>query len=67
MLYFITGNKNKFEEIKAIIPKAEQLDIDLPEIQEINAREIIKQKLLEAFKLTKTGVYGIVKLYDNIV
>ena len=52
MLYFITGNKNKFEEIVAILPEVEQLDIDLPEIQEIDPHEIIKAKLLEAFNHT---------------
>jgi len=45
-LYFITGNKNKFGEVSAILPNIEQLDIDLPEIQDIDAREIIKAKLL---------------------
>ena len=35
-LYFITGNNNKFAEIKAIIPDIEQLELDLEEIQEID-------------------------------
>lgn len=48
MIYFITGNKNKLDEIKSVLPSVEQLNIDLPEIQEIDAKEIIKQKLLEA-------------------
>ena len=52
MLYFITGNKNKFEEVATILPEVEQLDIDLPEIQEIDPHEIIKAKLTEAFKHT---------------
>jgi len=47
-LYFITGNKNKFAEVNAILPNVEQLNIDLPEIQDIDAKEIIKAKLLEA-------------------
>ena len=47
-LYFITGNKNKLEEVKSILPGVEQLDIDLPEIQEIDAKEIIRKKLEEA-------------------
>lgn len=47
-LYFITGNKNKFEEVKAILGDVEQLDIDLPEIQDIDARNIVRAKLLEA-------------------
>jgi len=47
-LYFITGNKNKFAEVSAILPSVEQIDIDLPEVQDIDAKEIIKAKLLEA-------------------
>ena len=47
-LFFITGNKNKFEEVKAILGDVEQLDIDLPEIQDIEAKNIIRAKLLEA-------------------
>ena len=49
-LYFITGSKNKFEEIQSIIPNIEQLDLSLPEIQSIDAEEIIKAKLQEALK-----------------
>ena len=48
-LYFITGNKNKFAEAKAIISDLEQLDIDLPEIQDIDAHKIVRAKLKEAF------------------
>ena len=48
-LYFLTSNKNKFEEVKAVLSGVEQLDINLPEIQEIDAKEIIKAKLYEAF------------------
>ena len=47
-LYFITGNKNKFEEVKAVISEVNQLDIDLPEVQDIDAKRIIEKKLLEA-------------------
>jgi inosine triphosphate pyrophosphatase len=50
MLYVITGNTNKYEEIRAIIPNVEQLDIDLPEIQEIDAQAVIKAKIIEALK-----------------
>jgi len=49
-LYFITGNQHKFDEIKAIIPEIERLELDLPEIQEIDPEVIIKEKLLEARK-----------------
>lgn len=49
-LYFITGNKGKFEEVKAVIPEVEQLDIDLPEIQNIDPQKIIEAKLSSAFE-----------------
>lgn len=49
-IYFITGNKNKFAEAKEIIPSLRQLAIDLPEIQEIDAKKIIQAKLEEALK-----------------
>lgn len=48
-LYFITGSKYKFEEVQALIPDIKQLDIELPEIQEINAQKIVSAKLQEAF------------------
>lgn len=47
-LYFITGNRNKFLEVKSLLPEIEQLDIDLPEIQELDPKIIIKTKLKEA-------------------
>ena len=49
-LYFITGNKNKFLEIKSMIPELEQLELDLDEIQETDAKKIIEHKMKEALK-----------------
>ncbi len=52
-LYFITGNKNKFSEVKSILSEThevEQLDLDLEEIQEFDAHKIIQAKLREAQK-----------------
>lgn len=54
-LYFITGNENKFGEVKAILPNVLRLDIDLPEIQDVDPREIVKAKLLEALKHSAGG------------
>lgn len=52
-IFFLTGNMNKFHEAKALIPQLQQLDIDLPEIQEIDDKKIIKVKLLEALSRMK--------------
>ncbi len=48
VLYFITGNKNKFAEAKSILGDVEMLDIELPEIQEIDPKKIIEAKLMSA-------------------
>lgn len=47
---FITGNKTKLIEAKTAIPNLEQLDIDLLEIQELDAKKIIRHKLQQALK-----------------
>lgn len=49
-IYFITGNTNKLAEVQAIMPDVVQLAIDLPEIQELDAHQIIRAKLAAAFK-----------------
>ena len=49
-IYFVTGNKGKLAEIQAIIPSVKQLNIDLEEIQEIDAKKVIEAKIKEAFK-----------------
>lgn len=51
VLYFITGNENKYQEIKSIISEIEMKEMDLVEIQENNPQKIIEHKLLEASRL----------------
>lgn len=55
-LYFITGNKSKFQEVKSILGDVEQLDLDLPEIQEINPHIIIREKL-EVARARQEGAF----------
>src|SRR5581483_5814074 len=47
-IFFITGNKDKLREIQALLPDAQGIDMDLIEIQEIDAQKIIAAKLAEA-------------------
>lgn len=47
-LYFITGNKGKLAEVRSILGDVLLLDIPIPEIQSLDAYEIIKAKLKEA-------------------
>ncbi|MBM3269382.1 MAG: non-canonical purine NTP pyrophosphatase [Candidatus Sericytochromatia bacterium] len=47
-LFFVTGNAGKFEEVRSFVAGVEQWDVDLPEIQEMDARAIIAEKLAEA-------------------
>ncbi len=52
-LYFITGNANKLEELNEILApqiKVYQLDVELAEVQSIDAQEVIRHKLIEAAK-----------------
>jgi inosine triphosphate pyrophosphatase len=46
VITFITGNKNKLAEAQAVLPDLVGYDLDLPEIQEMNPRNIIEAKLL---------------------
>lgn len=55
-LFFVTGNKNKFLEVKQLIPSIEQLDLDLEEIQHTDSQKIITHKLLEALKHQSDGI-----------
>jgi non-canonical purine NTP pyrophosphatase (RdgB/HAM1 family) len=50
MLQFITGNEKKLAEISALLPDVKGLNIDLPEIQEIDAHKIIQAKIQAAFE-----------------
>lgn len=52
-IHFLTGSKNKLAEMQAILGNVEQLDIDLKEIQDIDAHKIIRAKLEEALKHKK--------------
>jgi inosine triphosphate pyrophosphatase len=47
-IFFITGNKDKLREIQTLIPNVQGRDMDLVEIQEIDAHKIIAAKLAEA-------------------
>lgn len=51
-IIFITGNKGKLKEAKEILKGINLInkEIDLPEIQETDARKVIEAKLLEARK-----------------
>lgn len=57
-IIFITGNPGKLREAKSIIPQIVGKELDLPEIQETDAKKVIEAKLLEARKHHK-GEYVI--------
>lgn len=59
-ILFITGNLNKLKEAKEIMPEIEGCEIDLPEIQELDTKKIIEEKLNEAIK-QKPGIELIVE------
>ncbi|MCW1949199.1 MAG: non-canonical purine NTP pyrophosphatase [Candidatus Shapirobacteria bacterium] len=49
-IYFVTGNKNKLKEVQMIMPEIEGLELDLPEIQELDHKKVVEYKLNEARK-----------------
>lgn len=51
-MYFVTSNKLKLKEIKDILPDIKQLEVEIPEIQELDANKIIEFKLNEVGKST---------------
>lgn len=55
VIYFITKNTGKFQEVQHIIPNLIQLSIDLDEIQEIDPKKIIAAKLKQATKHCNKG------------
>lgn len=52
-LYFITGNKEKLKEFKDLLPNVVEIKLDLPEIQELNPKKIVEEKLKIALKTKK--------------
>jgi len=50
-LYFITGNKGKFEQAKSILPEIKRIELDIAEIQELDTKKIIEAKLNEISKV----------------
>lgn len=48
MIYFITSNDHKFAEGKAIIPSLQRLDLELPEVQELDPHKILASKIRAA-------------------
>ncbi len=47
-LFFITGNEHKMNEVKSMLPGVQQLDVDVPEIQSLDSKEVIVAKLQAA-------------------
>lgn len=50
-ILFLTGNQHKLREVQAYLPEVSAWNIDLPEIQSADARQVIEAKLLEAARL----------------
>lgn len=47
---FITGSLDKYEEARRVVPELVRHDLDLTEVQEIDAQTIIAAKIREALK-----------------
>ena len=49
-IFFITGNQGKLREVRELLPDIQGIELDLTEIQELDATKIIRAKLAEAQK-----------------
>lgn len=56
-LYFISGNQDKFKEAQTILPGIKSIKLDLLEIQELNPKKIIAEKLKEAYKTCPNEIF----------
>ena len=54
-LYFITGNEGKLKEAQSILPNIQSYTMDLPEIQDIDAKKVIEVKLKSAISVLPTA------------
>jgi non-canonical purine NTP pyrophosphatase (RdgB/HAM1 family) len=45
VIYFVTGNNDKYREAKALIPTLERIEFDLPEEQTLDPQLVIAKKL----------------------
>lgn len=55
----VTGNKNKLAEWRKMLPDkviVESIDVDLPEIQSLDLRQIVEDKAKKAFEIVKGPV-----------
>ena len=58
-IFFVTGNANKVREVQTLAPEGIELaikDIDLPEIQSLDLREIISDKARRAYEAAQAPV-----------
>jgi inosine triphosphate pyrophosphatase len=46
---FVTGNIDKAKEVQELLPGLTIVDVDMPEIQELNSKKIIAAKIQSAF------------------
>lgn len=50
-LYFVTTNRGKFQDIARFIPDLIQIDVELPEVQDLNPQSVVEAKIREARKV----------------
>ena len=49
-VFFVTGNSHKLREVEAILGKMRHVDLDLPELQEIEPRKVVIAKAQAALQ-----------------
>jgi len=55
-VFFVTGNSHKLREVEAVLGKMRHVDLDLPEIQELEPRKVVIAKARSALEQGYTPV-----------
>jgi inosine triphosphate pyrophosphatase len=56
-IFFVTSSDEKYEEMREIIPNIGRLSLDLPEIQSLETKEIVNEKLRIAAELGYNNIF----------
>jgi non-canonical purine NTP pyrophosphatase (RdgB/HAM1 family) len=57
-IYFVTSNQNKLNEARQILQmNVQSINIDTPEIQAIATKDVVEQKVMEAYKQVQKPVF----------
>ncbi len=55
-LYFVTSNQLKLREARQIVPSLKHVKMEIPEMQELDIGEVVREKALKAYEMVHLPV-----------